>query len=95
MSGFLKLHLFSEIKLQISKFQQFLKMCVMHMVSILLYYAEWGASWFVFLAKCCQGHQITGDKLDGAGSVHDWEYAYRVLVGRLVGKGPLGRPGHR
>jgi len=40
MSVFFKLHLFSEIKLQISKFQQFLKMCVIHVVSVLLYYAE-------------------------------------------------------
>jgi hypothetical protein len=65
------------------------------MVCILLYYVEWVASWFVFLAKYYQGHQITGDELDGAGGVHDWEYEYRVLVGRLVGKRWLGRPGHR
>jgi len=60
MSGFLKLHLFSEIKLQISKFQQFLKMCVMHMVSILLYYVEWGASWFVFLANVIKAIKAQG-----------------------------------
>jgi hypothetical protein len=38
--SFLKLHLFSEIKLQISKFQQFLKVCVIHMVTIVLYHVE-------------------------------------------------------
>lgn len=48
-----------------------------------------------FLAKCYQGQWIKGDELGGAGGVNGWEYAYRVLVGRLVGKRPLGRPGYR
>jgi hypothetical protein len=52
----------------------------------------------VILTQYCAGNKIEKNKMGGAHSA-DRErrgvYSYRVLVGKLEGKIPLGRPRHR
>ena len=63
---------------------------------ILLKCAKRGAKWFVLLTQYCAGDKIEKNKMGWACGAYGWgEGLYRVLVGKLEGKRPLGRPRRR